>query len=169
MLLSDDPSCLTMELVSPVLCGKDGLGQVEVVMGVLSELKVKVNESTGFHVHIGSNPFFSLEEVLKDCGFLLLRTFLTLRFKLKRICANFVKYEDAFDSLVPVSRRGVNNKYCRSHLQTFGLQPNRVDSLLSPPFFYVYFVLLDDQRVHIKCAGFENSTPLDERWRRSVL
>ncbi len=123
----NDPNCLKMEIVSPVLQGRAGLEkgfvfcgcffpffffflnsfkQIEAMMGILSVLNVSVNESTGFHVHVGSNPFFSLEE-------------------LKRICANFVKYENAFDSVCAESRRGVNNKYCKSHQHMFGLQSNK--------------------------------------------
>jgi hypothetical protein len=101
----DDPHCLTFELVSPVLRGKSGLQCVEAIMGVLASVQLTVNETAGFHVHIGADPFFNLEQ-------------------LKRICASFVKFEQAFDSLVPVSRRGVNNKYCKSHQQQFGSQSN---------------------------------------------
>lgn len=74
--------------------------------------KVDVNKSAGFHVHIGSDPFFTLED-------------------LKRICANFVKFEHALDSLMPLSRRGVNNKYCRSHLHLFGRQnPDTINDVI---------------------------------------
>jgi hypothetical protein len=58
----DDPHCLTMELVSPVLRGQRGLEMVEAIMGVLSTLRVTVNESIGFHVHVGRYPFFSIDE-----------------------------------------------------------------------------------------------------------
>ncbi len=102
----DDPHCLTFELVSPVLRGKAGLQCVEAIMGVMASVKLTVNESAGFHVHIGADPFFSLDQ-------------------LKYICANFVKFEQAWDSLVRCSRRGVNNKYCKSHAQLFELQSNQ--------------------------------------------
>eukprot|EP01087_Luapelamoeba_hula_P020186 TRINITY_DN6832_c0_g1_i1.p1 TRINITY_DN6832_c0_g1~~TRINITY_DN6832_c0_g1_i1.p1 ORF type:complete len:461 (-),score=69.07 TRINITY_DN6832_c0_g1_i1:88-1470(-) len=102
----NDPQCLTFELVSPILQGHDGLDSLERVMSVLNKLQLEVNKSVGFHVHVGRAPFFSLDE-------------------LRNICANFVKYEAVFDSFVPESRRGVNNKYCQSHQYQFGVLPNR--------------------------------------------
>ena len=97
----NDPQCTTAEFVSPILSGKNGLHAIESLFGVLSELGAEVNRSAGFHVHVGSASL-TLEE-------------------LKKICANFVKYEAAFDSLVPDSRRGVNNTYLKSHVYQFGL------------------------------------------------
>jgi hypothetical protein len=100
-----DPNCLRCEFVSPILRGRAGLDEIARLLGSLADLNVKVNKSAGMHVHIGSKGL-SLNQ-------------------LKKISAQFVKYEMAFDSLVPESRRGVNNRYLQSHLYQFGLQSNK--------------------------------------------
>lgn len=65
----------------------------------------------GFHVHINV-----ANRTLDD---------------LKKICINFVKYEDAFDSFMPPSRR--ENQFCRSNKQAVGTTTNkaRKDRILS--------------------------------------
>lgn len=100
----DDPDCVTAEFVSPILRGLDGLHKIESLFGVLEELGAQVNKSAGFHVHIGSSSL-SFDQ-------------------LKKVAANFVKFEVAFDSLVPPSRRGVNNRYLKSHQYDFGTASN---------------------------------------------
>jgi len=62
------------------------------VLVITKEMGVHVNKSCGFHVHVGECR--SLEG-LKGC------------------ILNFIKYELAFDSMVPPSRR--NNQYCKSN------------------------------------------------------
>lgn len=42
-----------VEIVSPVLCGSDGLRQIMIVCEWFARVGAKVNQSTGFHVHIG--------------------------------------------------------------------------------------------------------------------
>eukprot|EP01091_Cochliopodium_minus_P010480 TRINITY_DN2781_c0_g1_i1.p1 TRINITY_DN2781_c0_g1~~TRINITY_DN2781_c0_g1_i1.p1 ORF type:complete len:248 (-),score=46.51 TRINITY_DN2781_c0_g1_i1:33-776(-) len=88
-----------MELVSPILSGREGIDNVQVVVGLLSKVDVSVNSSAGFHLHVGSANF-SLED-------------------LKKISFQFLKYEMAFDSIFPPSRQGLNNQYCKSHLLQF--------------------------------------------------
>ena len=102
----DNPNCVSCEFVSPILRGEEGLHQISVLFGLLSQLGASVNSSAGFHVHVGSAGF-SFDA-------------------LKKICANFVKFEQAFDSLVPASRRGVNNKFLQSHQYQHGLRTNGV-------------------------------------------
>jgi hypothetical protein len=43
-----------VEIVSPVLRGRDGLQQVRQVAALLEEMHARVNKSTGFHIHLGS-------------------------------------------------------------------------------------------------------------------
>eukprot|EP00494_Astrolonche_serrata_P023145 UN23403 len=64
----------------------------------LNHLKVEVNKSTGFHVHLnmGSTSLSSL----------------------KRIAWNYYQFEPAFELLVSPSRRQ-NNKYCKSNRDVF--------------------------------------------------
>jgi hypothetical protein len=48
-----DAGYVGVEIVSPVLTGADGLRQIQQVCQWLRERGVKVNQSTGFHVHVG--------------------------------------------------------------------------------------------------------------------
>eukprot|EP00005_Dracoamoeba_jomungandri_P013760 CAMPEP_0174265216 /NCGR_PEP_ID=MMETSP0439-20130205/25639_1 /TAXON_ID=0 /ORGANISM="Stereomyxa ramosa, Strain Chinc5" /LENGTH=319 /DNA_ID=CAMNT_0015351559 /DNA_START=177 /DNA_END=1133 /DNA_ORIENTATION=+ len=98
----EEPTCNTLELVSPILQSNGGLEQIEEALKILLEIPVSVNSSTGFHVHIQANDL--------DLP------------KLKKICKNFVKYEEAFDYIVPKSRR--NNEYIKSNRAAFGSQMN---------------------------------------------
>jgi hypothetical protein len=66
------------------------------VLGHLKrETVLRVNKSTGFHVHVDATNF-SLEE-------------------LKKISQQYVKFEKAFDLLVPPSRRGDTNELIQSN------------------------------------------------------
>jgi hypothetical protein len=82
------------ELVSPKLIGEDGLKQVAAVVSAAGAHGYRVDRRCGFHVHV-------------DCSDLTLE-------QLKRVALMFVKFEQVFDVLVPQSRRGTNNGYCRS-------------------------------------------------------
>jgi len=84
-------NAMGFEIVGPILKGMEGLELLKSVLEITKEMGVLVNKSCGFHVHIGLG---SLEG-------------------LKGIILNFIKYEIAFDSMVPPSRR--NNGYCKSN------------------------------------------------------
>ena len=94
------PGCSKFELVSPILRGEDGLEQCCNVLTALKESSsttILVNKSMGFHVHV-SVEGFTLEEI-------------------KKICLNFVKYEQAMDLCMPPSRRtgsSTSNRYFQS-------------------------------------------------------
>ena len=92
------PNCNTFELVSPILQGGGGLGEVDRVMRVLGDTSIKINTSMGFHVHVNVN-YLSLPQ-------------------LKNVCQNFVKYEAVMDKFMPKSRR--NSQYCLSNRLAFG-------------------------------------------------
>lgn len=49
------PGHIGIEVVSPVLSGRDGLLQVVEVLQLLNRLGVHVNRSTGLHIHVGTN------------------------------------------------------------------------------------------------------------------
>jgi Putative amidoligase enzyme len=103
------PDCNAFELVSPVLSGQDGVGEVHQLVSTLTLIRsVKVNKSMGFHVHV------NVEHVgLKG---------------LIKVCQNFVKYEKAMDSFMPKSRR--NNRYCKSNKDALGTtNKGRIDRL----------------------------------------
>ena len=80
--------CSKFELVSPILRGESGLRACEKVLGApktSSQTSISVNHTMGFLVHIGAE-----ETSLAD---------------LKKVCQNFVKYEDAMDLFMPPSRQ----------------------------------------------------------------
>lgn len=85
---------LPFELVSPPLVGIEGLGQVEKVCGVLCMLGAKVNKSCGLHIHFDASSYDI--EAWKNLYF------------------NYAELESSFDSMLPLSRRGNNNRFCQS-------------------------------------------------------
>lgn len=82
------------ELVSPVLEGEAGLEEVNKVCEVLKTLNAYINKSCGFHVHFDAQNF-------------------DLR-QWKNIYKNYAGFENQIDELMPQSRRGNTNYYCRS-------------------------------------------------------
>lgn len=82
------------EIVSPVLSGIDGLNQVKKVCIALKRAGAKVNKSCGFHLHLGAQD-------------------LTLD-NFKNLFKSHIKLENEFDSILPESRRGNANRYCKS-------------------------------------------------------
>ena len=90
-----DASC-GYELVSPPLKGEEGFRQLKIACEVLNEVGAKVNRYCGLHVHHDATDF-------------TVDTF-------KRVLALYTKYEDAIDQLLPPSRRGNSNSYCKSLL-----------------------------------------------------
>jgi hypothetical protein len=82
------------EVVSPKLSGADGFRQLETVMQALQDLGVTVNRFCGLHVHVGA---------VND----------SLDFH-KSLAKFYAAYESVIDSIMPKSRRGNANNYCRS-------------------------------------------------------
>merc|ERR1712176_1236182 len=81
--------------------GGQGLGKVDRVVQTLSYIgDVSINHTMGFHVHV------NVSELTLD--------------QLKKVCQNFCKYETALDSMMPPSRRGSENVYCKSNRQAVG-------------------------------------------------
>lgn len=84
-----------LELVSPPLKGIEGMEEVEKVVKALNwHSNIEVNRTCGFHVHHDINEF-SIEQI-------------------KRIFGIYIKSEKAIDKMMPESRRGNNNGYCKS-------------------------------------------------------
>lgn len=82
-----------IELVSPILRGEKGYQRLQSVVAVVcSTDQVLTNDSCGYHVH------FDLANV-KFHG-------------LKRICQNWIKYEDAIDLFLSQGRRDSQNEHC---------------------------------------------------------
>lgn len=86
------------ELVSPPLKGDEGIRQVETVCRVLKEQGVKVNRSTGLHVHHDAHDL-NLDAV-------------------KSVLTMWWKYEDVIMYFLPPSRRA--NMYCAPAMPRVG-------------------------------------------------
>jgi hypothetical protein len=84
----------TFEIVSPVLEGESGLEQVKTVSRVLVNLRVKINKTCGLHVHF-------------DAASMNLTTW-------KNLILNYAALEPIIDTMMPQSRRGNQNTYCKS-------------------------------------------------------
>lgn len=82
---------LTFELVSPILCGEDGLKELEKVCWVLDLCGATVNDSCGLHIHMDAADFD-------------MQTWRNLAISYKRL-------EGVIDGFMPQSRR--NNYYCK--------------------------------------------------------
>ena len=83
------------ELVSPILQGEDGLAEVKKIADALVTIGATVNQSCGFHVHVGNLRG-------ADIGFF------------RNLVKLYSKFEPVIDSLMPPSRRAGANVYCKS-------------------------------------------------------
>jgi len=96
------PYCSIFELVSPILKGEDGLLAISKILHALrnstaAKVSLNNNDVSLFHVHVSAKGI-SLES-------------------LKKVCQNFIKYEDAMDAFFPACRRTgseESNLYFRS-------------------------------------------------------
>lgn len=83
------------ELVSPILKGIEGLREVKRVLDVLAAIPgVWVNKSCGLHVHHG----------IPDATPKMIRNLVNL----------YARSEHLIDEMMPFSRRGNENRYCKS-------------------------------------------------------
>lgn len=82
-----------MELVSPPL-NETGFNQIETVSRILLGLGATVNRTCGLHVHIGARSHSVAT--------------------LKKLAALYIEHEPVIDQLLPNSRRGSANNYCKS-------------------------------------------------------
>lgn len=92
------------EIVSPILKGADGLEQLMKVCQALKTCRALINKSCGLHVHFDANNF-------------QLKTW-------KNIYKNYINFEATIDSMMPNSRRGNNNRYCKSLLNSLNTKSN---------------------------------------------
>lgn len=83
------------ELVSPVLQGEEGLTTLKVVCGVLNRLGARINKTCGLHVHFGVGEFEY------DVKFW------------RNLINTYAELEPQIDAVMPPSRRGAHNSYCR--------------------------------------------------------
>ena len=84
----------SVELVSPILSGREGLRQVAQVVKLMADAGARVNKSCGFHVHVNARDISGAS--------------------ITNIVRRYARHEAAIDSFMVHSRRGSNNGYCRS-------------------------------------------------------
>lgn len=82
------------ELVSPVLCGHDGLKTAIRAAIAIERAGARVDISCGFHVHFDAHDLTAND--------------------VRTICKRYMKHEAIIDAMMPASRRGNSNQYCRS-------------------------------------------------------
>jgi hypothetical protein len=90
--LTTDSSC-GLELVSPILKGRNGFEQIEKVCKVLNDLGIKVDRRCGLHIH-------------HDVSDYEVKNF-------KNLCIFYTRFEKGFDEVMPLSRRANKNQYCK--------------------------------------------------------
>jgi hypothetical protein len=91
-----------VEIVSPILQGESGIADLKKVLEAANELGLNVDKACGIHIHWGIADL-SLKAV-------------------KNVCTLYAKYEAQIDKVMPNSRRGNNNQYCRSINQHGGME-----------------------------------------------
>lgn len=97
--ITDDGSIVgdySVELVSPILSGIDGLKEVAKVVQLLADAGAKVNKSCGLHVHVDANDLSA--KVLFN------------------VYRRYALHEIQIDTWMVKSRRANNNDYCLSTL-----------------------------------------------------
>lgn len=95
--ITDDSSIegdYSVELVSPILSGIEGLQEVAKVVRLMAEVGAQVNRTCGFHVHVDAQDL---------SGKVLLNVY-----------RRYALHEDKIDQFMVKSRRGNNNTYCKS-------------------------------------------------------
>jgi hypothetical protein len=100
-----------IEIVSPILKGKQGLLELHKVMNKLKDMEhndeIRVDMSCGLHVHVSY-----AEKTMKESHL----------FNLVRL---YSKNENHIDSVMPPSRRGNKNEYCRKVVMSEYFDNNR--------------------------------------------
>lgn len=92
---------ITMEIVTPILKGEDGIKQIKKFLAYFGEY-ASVNQSTGLHVHVGAADFISKGNQGKSPEMFA------------AALLYYSSFEEVFDSLVKNSRRKNNNSFTKS-------------------------------------------------------
>lgn len=82
------------EVVSPILHGEDGVEEAMAVAEALADAGANVNRSCGFHVHFDASDLSAAD--------------------VKTIVRRYADHEREIDAMMPPSRRGNQNSYCKS-------------------------------------------------------
>jgi len=89
------------EIVSPVLRGMDGIEHIKKVCIALGKSGAQFNKTCGFHVHLGANDL-NLENM-------------------KALVRSYINLENPIDAIMPESRRGNSNSYCKNLTSVSGI------------------------------------------------
>jgi hypothetical protein len=101
-LTTDGSLVYGYELVSPILKGEEGLEQIKRILDCLANTSAYIRSNCGFHVHIGVP-----KEHHKNLEFF------------KNLVYLYRQFEDnIFDPMMPTSRRGNYNSYCKTFDKT---------------------------------------------------
>lgn len=103
----------SIELVSPILRGEDGIAQVEKVCEVLKRLDYRVNTSCGLHVHIGAEDLNPPQ--------------------LYTILKRYADNEDQIDRFMDHGRRGNVGTFCRSAISACARITQNIESARGAP------------------------------------
>lgn len=103
------PGC---EVVSPVLVGEDGLEEVRKVCRALVAAGATVNKTCGLHVHVNARDLTA-----RDIAMTVTR---------------YANTEASIDALVPVSRRGSYNRFCKSVVSLVRTNSARLATVSTP-------------------------------------
>ena len=85
--------CVSAELVSPPLSGDVGFDQIRRVCEVLTAFGARINTTCGLHVHVDATD--------EPISFF------------RNIALLYMQFEPVIDAIMPRSRRGAQNPYCR--------------------------------------------------------
>jgi len=116
--LKSERQFTSVEIVSPILQGKNGLHQSDSVLNAIAALQPEVNKSTGYHVHISALPFIGKvptdtsdaatkerEDKLSSGGLLAI----------KKVCVAYLVYEPAFDLMTKLDRQEEVSAWSKSN------------------------------------------------------
>lgn len=98
----------SIEVVSPILYGEDGLQQVKTVLSVLEQY-AKVDRTCGIHVHHDAS-----EHTVQN---------------IRTLGKMYLNYESNIDSILPKSRRENNNRFCHSMIGGYGSGERNYDEM----------------------------------------
>lgn len=87
------------EIVSPPMQGESGFEQIQKVCSVLNRIDCEVNRSCGLHVHVEANDLSIAQ--------------------LRNVCTSWLRHEHVMEELIPHSRRGDANVYCKSNVRFY--------------------------------------------------
>lgn len=93
-IVTDSSVADGFEVVSPILFGNEGLAAVRKVGQALVAAGARVDRRCGFHVHVDARDLSGAD--------------------ILNIIRRYAAHEAQIDALMPTSRRGTNNTYCRA-------------------------------------------------------